>query len=206
MGAVWGSRSGFLAWRPADGMSAGLDATRLHQYILGVMMNHGSGQCLDSLRSVARSPAERILRARGGAFPRPEARSFFDEATFTASYVVHDPATRAARSSTSVLDYDQGLRPHQLRVRRRDHRLRRAEGLTVEWLLETHAHADHLSAAPYLQEQLGGKLAIGARNIRVQEVFERSSTTARSSRATARSSTSCSRTASASGSATIERS
>ena len=46
-----------------------------------------------------------------------------------------------------------------------------AEGLSVEWLIETHAHADHLSAAPYLQEKLGGRLAIGAEIIRVQEVF-----------------------------------
>ena len=115
--------------------------------------------------------AERILRARRGAFPRPEVRSFFDEATFTASHVVHDPATRAAAIVDSVLDYDpaSGRTGHASADAIVAHV--RAEDLTVEWLLETHAHADHLSAAPYLQEQIGGKLAIGREIIRVQEVF-----------------------------------
>lgn len=102
---------------------------------------------------------------------RPCVRAFFDEATFTASYVVHDPATRRAAIIDSVLDYDPA-------AGRTAHRSADAivayveqEGLTVEWLLETHAHADHLSAAPYLQQRLGGRIAIGRAIIVVQEVF-----------------------------------
>lgn len=102
---------------------------------------------------------------------RPGVRAFFDEATFTASYVVHDPATRRAAIIDSVLDYDPaaGRTAHGSAdaivayVER--------EGLTVDWLLETHAHADHLSAAPYLQQRLGGQIAIGRAIIAVQHVF-----------------------------------
>ncbi len=102
---------------------------------------------------------------------RPQVRAFFDEATFTASYVVHDPATRHAAIIDSVLDYDPA-------AGRTSHGSADAiiayverEGLTVEWLLETHAHADHLSAAPYLQRRLGGRIAIGRAIIAVQQVF-----------------------------------
>lgn len=102
---------------------------------------------------------------------RPQVRAFFDEATFTASYVVHDPATRRAAILDSVLDYDPaaGRTAHGSAdaiiayVER--------EGLTVDWLLETHAHADHLSAAPYLQRRLGGRIAIGRAIVAVQQVF-----------------------------------
>ncbi|UZK70589.1 MBL fold metallo-hydrolase [Sphingomonas sp. S1-29] len=102
---------------------------------------------------------------------RPAVRAFFDEATFTASYVVHDRATRRAAIIDSVLDYDPA-------AGRTSHDSADAivayvaqEGLSVDWLLETHAHADHLSAAPYLQQRLGGRLAIGRAIIAVQEVF-----------------------------------
>lgn len=102
---------------------------------------------------------------------RPRVEAFFDDDTFTVSYVVTDPATRRCAIVDSVLDYDpRAGRTGKASARRIiDHV--REQGLEVEWLLETHVHADHLSAAPYLQEQLGGKLAIGD-NIRVvQDTF-----------------------------------
>ncbi len=111
--------------------------------------------------------------AAGFANPalRPQVKAFFDEATFTVSYVVRDPGSKACAIIDSVLDYDpaSGRTSHgsadAMITYVRD------EGLEVVWQLETHAHADHLSAAPYLQEALGGHLAIGAKIVRVQETF-----------------------------------
>ncbi len=103
----------------------------------------------------------------------PIIRSFFDPETFTVTHVVSDPVTRRAAIIDSVLDYDpkSGRTSHASADRVIEHI--RQEGLTLEWLLETHAHADHLSAAPYLKDKLGGKLAIG-RHIRdVQVVFKK---------------------------------
>ena len=98
---------------------------------------------------------------------------FFDPATFTVTHVVSDPATRAAAIIDSVLDFD----PRSGRTSRAsaDRVIAHVEatGLRVEWLLETHAHADHLSAAPYLQSRLGGKIAIGSHIREVQAVFSR---------------------------------
>lgn len=116
--------------------------------------------------------AARVIEdCRTGQMPTPVVRAFFDEPTFTASYVVHDPATRAAAIVDSVLDFDpaSGRTGHDSAQAIIDHVV--AEGLSVEWLLETHAHADHLSAAPWLQEKLGGKLAIGRHITTVQETF-----------------------------------
>jgi glyoxylase-like metal-dependent hydrolase (beta-lactamase superfamily II) len=102
---------------------------------------------------------------------RPVVKSFFDEATFTISHVVHDPATKRAALIDSVLDFDQpsGSTSHASA----DALIAyvEAQDLTIDWILETHAHADHLSAAPYLQEKLGGRLAIGHHILTVQEVF-----------------------------------
>lgn len=106
-----------------------------------------------------------------GAKPAPIVRAFFDEPTFTATYVVSDPATRTAAIIDSVLDFDQASGCTGYASADAVIAYVQAEGLQVEWLLETHAHADHLSAAPYLQEKLGGKLAIGAEIITVQDVF-----------------------------------
>lgn len=102
---------------------------------------------------------------------RPVVRAFFDETTFTASYVVHDPATRSAAIIDSVLDFDPaaGRTSHQSADAIAAYV--KNEALSVEWLLETHAHADHLSAAPYLQQRLGGKLAIGRAIVSVQKGF-----------------------------------
>lgn len=111
---------------------------------------------------------ERTLR---GDRPRPVIETFFDEATFTATHVVHDPTTRHAAIIDSVMDFDQpsGRTKFQSADEIVDHVC--DEGLNVEWVLETHAHADHLSAAPYLQERLGGKLAIDKEIVTVQKTF-----------------------------------
>ncbi|MDE8346604.1 MAG: MBL fold metallo-hydrolase [Acidocella sp.] len=95
----------------------------------------------------------------------------FDEATNTASYVVHDPATKQAAIIDSVLDFD--VAAGRISTKSADVVIDyvKAAGLDVAWLLETHAHADHLSAAPYLQRALGGVLAIGRGIIEVQQVF-----------------------------------
>ncbi len=118
------------------------------------------------------SRAEGQIRAvLQGEIRAPHVKAFFDEPTFTATYVVSDPATKAAVIVDSVLDFDHaaGRTSFESADKIIDYVSR--EGLTVEWLLETHAHADHLSAAPYLQEKLGGKLAIGAKIRTVQDVF-----------------------------------
>jgi glyoxylase-like metal-dependent hydrolase (beta-lactamase superfamily II) len=97
--------------------------------------------------------------------------AFFDEATSTFSYVVHDPATGRAAIVDSVLDYDQASGRTSTASADRIVAYAKQKGLTVDWLLETHAHADHLSAAPYLQRILGGKTAIGEHIVAVQRVF-----------------------------------
>ena len=102
---------------------------------------------------------------------KPQVTGFFDSRTNTISYVVKDPASSACAIIDSVMDidYPAGRISHDSADRIVD--FVSANGLQVEWLIETHAHADHLSAAPYLQGKLGGKLGIGE-NIRiVQEVF-----------------------------------
>ncbi|WP_188063852.1 MBL fold metallo-hydrolase [Sphingobium sp. KCTC 72723] len=106
-----------------------------------------------------------------GAKPGPIVKAFFDEETFTATYVVSDPTTRKAAIVDSVLDFDQASGCTGYASADAVISYVQSEGLAVEWLLETHAHADHLSAAPYLQEKLGGKLAIGAEIVTVQKVF-----------------------------------
>ena len=102
---------------------------------------------------------------------RPTVKAFFDNDTNTVSYVVTDPQTRRCAIVDSVLDYD----PKAGRTRHDSARqivaYVKQEALTVEWLLETHVHADHLSAAPWIQEQVGGKLAIGEHIRTVQETF-----------------------------------
>ncbi|WCP16061.1 putative metallo-hydrolase (plasmid) [Sphingobium sp. AntQ-1] len=103
--------------------------------------------------------------------PTLNVKSFFDDASSTASYVVHDPATKMAAIIDSVLDFDAAAGRTDTASADAIIEYVRDEGLNIEWLLETHAHADHLSAAPYLQTRLGGTLAIGRDIIRVQEVF-----------------------------------
>ncbi|KXV56460.1 MBL fold metallo-hydrolase [Acetobacter tropicalis] len=112
-----------------------------------------------------------ILMTERGVSPKPVIRTFFDEATFTASHVVHDPNTKAAAIIDSVLDYEASSGRTSYASAEKIVAYIHAEGLHVEWQLETHAHADHLSAAPWLQEQVGGKLGIGADIVTVQKVF-----------------------------------
>ncbi|MGF1445999.1 MAG: MBL fold metallo-hydrolase [Pikeienuella sp.] len=102
---------------------------------------------------------------------RPEVTAFFDEATNTVSYIVADPQSSACAVIDSVLDFDQaaGRITTASADRLADHI--RDRGLETAWILETHVHADHLSAAPYLQELLGGKIGIGAEIVAVQETF-----------------------------------
>ena len=102
---------------------------------------------------------------------KPLVEPFFDPATFTYSYVVSDSATDECAIIDSVLDYDpaSGRTSFASADRLIDHV--RARGLRVSWILETHVHADHLSAAPYLHEKLGGKLAIGDNIKVVQDTF-----------------------------------
>ncbi|MCH8466531.1 MAG: MBL fold metallo-hydrolase [Roseinatronobacter sp.] len=101
----------------------------------------------------------------------PEVTAFFDEATFTVTYVVRDPNSAKCAIVDSVLDFDYASGRTDTRSADSVIAFVREKGYEVEWLLETHVHADHLSAAPYLQAALGGKIAIGE-NIRVvQDTF-----------------------------------
>ncbi|MEF7612584.1 MBL fold metallo-hydrolase [Aquincola sp. MAHUQ-54] len=98
---------------------------------------------------------------------------FFDEATGTVTYVVHDLATRSAAVIDPVLDFD--FKSGRTATRSADRVLAHVagQGLQVDWILETHAHADHLSAARYIQGKLGGRIAIGERIRDVQAVFKK---------------------------------
>lgn len=103
---------------------------------------------------------------------RARIQSFFDEGTFTATHVVCCPDSGAAAVIDSVLDYDPKSGRTSTASADRIVAYVQSEGLQVEWLLETHAHADHLSAAPYLKQRLGGRIAIGGRIREVQQVFK----------------------------------
>lgn len=101
----------------------------------------------------------------------PTIESFFDPATSTISYIVLDPATRQCAIVDSVLDFDpKSGRTATTSADLIIHRVR-ALGATVEWILETHVHADHLSAASWIRQHLGGKLGIGEHIVTVQNVF-----------------------------------
>ena len=104
---------------------------------------------------------------------RTTVRSFFDPKTGTVSYVVSDNASSAAAIVDPVLDFD--FKSGHTNTKAADSVLAyiKAEGLSVEWILETHAHADHLSGARYLQGQVGGRIAIGERIREVQAVFKK---------------------------------
>ncbi|MFG1422314.1 MBL fold metallo-hydrolase [Roseixanthobacter liquoris] len=102
---------------------------------------------------------------------KPEVTAFFDAPTNTVSYVVKDPHSPACAVIDSVMDIDYAA--GRITYRSADEIIAyiRAHALTLEWLIETHVHADHLSAAPYIQGQLGGKLGIGDKITVVQETF-----------------------------------
>ena len=92
---------------------------------------------------------------------KPNVKTFFDEATFTATHVVWDPQTRHAAIVDSVKDYDPKSGRTSTDSADQVIAFVRDQNLTIEWILETHVHADHLTAAPYLKEKLGGKLEAG---------------------------------------------
>lgn len=100
-----------------------------------------------------------------------QVEAFFDEATNTFSYIVRDPGSDACAIIDSVLDMDYAAGRLSYDSADRIIARVREQGLRLEWLLETHVHADHLSAAPYLQQALGGKIGIGEQITVVQETF-----------------------------------
>ena len=106
-----------------------------------------------------------------GSIRMPQVMAFFDEPTFTVTYVVSDPVTKQAAIIDSVWDFDHASGRTSLTSADAIIAHIEAEGLQIDWILETHAHADHLSAAPYLQQRLGGKIAIGRQIVTVQGVF-----------------------------------
>jgi glyoxylase-like metal-dependent hydrolase (beta-lactamase superfamily II) len=102
---------------------------------------------------------------------QPQVHSFFDDATNTISYVVRDPQGKSCAVIDSVLDFDYASGRTDTRSADAVIAFVKSEGLTVEWLLESHVHADHLSAAPYIQREVGGKIGIGDRIRVVQDTF-----------------------------------
>jgi glyoxylase-like metal-dependent hydrolase (beta-lactamase superfamily II) len=102
---------------------------------------------------------------------QPEVYGFFDEATFTVTYVARDPSSRKVAVIDSVLDFDYASGTTDTRSADAVIAFIREGGFEVEWLLETHVHADHLSAAPYIQRELGGRIAIGRNITVVQDTF-----------------------------------
>ena len=101
----------------------------------------------------------------------PQVQGFFDPATFTVSYVVSDPDTSAAAIIDPVLDFDQASGRTSFAAADRLIDYVHEQGLSVEWILETHVHADHLTAAPYIHEKTGSPVAIGEHVIDVQKTF-----------------------------------
>lgn len=101
----------------------------------------------------------------------PHVEAFFDPATNTISYVVRDPSSKACAVIDSVMDIDYAA--GRISYEHADEIIAyiEREGLSLEWLIETHVHADHLSAAPYIQQKLGGKMGIGSNITIVQDTF-----------------------------------
>jgi glyoxylase-like metal-dependent hydrolase (beta-lactamase superfamily II) len=102
---------------------------------------------------------------------QPQVKAFFDEATNTISYVVREPQGSTCAIVDSVLDYDPAAGRTDTRSADAVIAWVKEQGLSVAWILESHVHADHLSAAPYLQQHLGGKIGIGANITIVQDTF-----------------------------------
>ena len=102
---------------------------------------------------------------------QPQVSAFFDPPTNTFTYLVRDPSSDACAIIDSVLAFDYSNGRTDTRAADELVAHIREAGLQVQWILETHAHADHLSAAPYLQEQLGGKIGIGEHIVEVQQIF-----------------------------------
>jgi glyoxylase-like metal-dependent hydrolase (beta-lactamase superfamily II) len=101
----------------------------------------------------------------------PEVKAFFDPDTNTISYVVKDPASKSCAVVDSVMDIDYAA--GRITYGHADRMIEyiQENGLELEWIIETHVHADHLSAAPYIQDKLGGKIGIGDKIMVVQDTF-----------------------------------
>ena len=102
---------------------------------------------------------------------KPDIETFFDPATFTWTYVVMDPDSNQAAIIDPVLDYDPASGRTSTESADAVLDFVRRKGLSVEWILETHVHADHLSGASYLKEAVGGRTGIGNQVTQVQDVF-----------------------------------
>lgn len=102
---------------------------------------------------------------------KPQVQAFFDDATNTISYIVKDPSSDSCAIVDSVMDIDYAA--GRITYDHADELIAQIEkqGLKLEWIIETHVHADHLSAAPYIQEKLGGKIGIGSKILVVQDTF-----------------------------------
>ncbi|KIC51345.1 MBL fold metallo-hydrolase [Tateyamaria sp. ANG-S1] len=102
---------------------------------------------------------------------KPDVQAFFDAATNTISYIVKDPTSNACAIVDSVMDIDYAA--GRITYEHADTLIQQIEarGLTLEWIIETHVHADHLSAAPYIQQKLGGQIGIGSKIMVVQDTF-----------------------------------
>lgn len=103
---------------------------------------------------------------------KPEVEAFFDAATFTVTYVVSDPATRRAAIIDPVLDFDAASGRTSTTSADQVVAYVDKNGLTIDWILETHVHADHISGTPYLKERFGGQTAIGRGVTAVQSTFK----------------------------------
>lgn len=104
---------------------------------------------------------------------KPMVESFFDEGTSTLSYVVYEARGSKAIIIDPVLGYDNRTGRTSTQFVEQIIYFTKQQNLTIEWILETHAHADHLTAGPYLKEKLGGKIAIGSRIKEIQKVFKK---------------------------------
>ena len=102
---------------------------------------------------------------------KPDVTAFFDEATNTISYIVKDPSSDACAIIDSVMDIDYAA--GRITYDHADEMIAniRERGLKLEWIIETHVHADHLSAAPYIQRELGGKIGVGSKIMLIQDTF-----------------------------------
>lgn len=102
---------------------------------------------------------------------KPDVQAFFDEATNTITYLVKDPSSQSCALIDTVMDIDYAA--GRITFDHADELIRQIEtqDLKLEWIIETHVHADHLSAAPYIQQKLGGKIGVGSKITVVQETF-----------------------------------
>jgi glyoxylase-like metal-dependent hydrolase (beta-lactamase superfamily II) len=101
----------------------------------------------------------------------PRVEGFFDPASKTISYLVQDPATASCAIIDSVLDIDYAAGRISYDSADQLIEVVKSRNLSLEWIIETHVHADHLSAAPYIQDTIGGKIGVGSRITEVQDTF-----------------------------------